>query len=73
MPVGAEGAAQILADPLTLSQPGGRGGADYAHHFNVWNPQISRLSYGPALCNFDTTWIWSNHLLTWKNKFVEQN
>ena len=38
---------QILADQLTLSQPGG---ADYAHHIMYyWHPRIFRPSYGPVL------------------------
>ena len=40
---------QFLADQLTLSQPGGRGGgADYAHRITSC-PRIFKPSYGPAL------------------------
>ena len=36
---------QVLADQLTLYQPGG---ADYAHHITTdWHPRIFRPSYGP--------------------------
>ena len=40
---------QILADQVTLSQPGG--GADYAHHITTALPRILRPSYGPAKAN----------------------
>ena len=45
--------AQILADQLTLSQPGGW--ADYAHLIIDFPPRIFRPSYGPANGNFSTT------------------
>ena len=36
---------QILADHLTLHQPGGAG---YAHQYYYWHPRIFRPSYGSA-------------------------
>ena len=46
-------APEILADQLTLPQPGPGGlGADYAHHITTCPiPRICRPSYGPVLSN----------------------
>ena len=50
---------QILADQLTLSQPGG-GGADYTHHIPASPPHIFRPSYGPLMERMcvDKGWKW---------------